>query len=298
MVIDKMKMLFIFLDGVGKGEKSEHNPFFYYHPKAYDIFLKEGNVLFLDATLGVEGLPQSATGQVTIYSGINAAKEVGFHINGQITPSLKRIIERQNIFTTLLRRGFKVDFANVYRNEYLQKLLNDKNFKMSVTSYMTLISGIRFKTVEDLLRGEGVYFDITNHVLIESGYEVPVFSPQRAAENLLNVLNKNDFVLFEHFKTDIIGHSCDMEKALELLKLLDEFILSLIEDLPEDACLVVTSDHGNIEDLSTKTHTKNKVPFLAYGNKKEIFALESIEQIYSSILKYFEIGTQRDDKER
>ncbi|ADQ41699.1 metalloenzyme domain protein [Caldicellulosiruptor acetigenus I77R1B] len=298
MVIDKMKMLFIFLDGVGKGEKNEASPFFYYHPKAYDIFLKDGNVLFLDATLGIEGLPQSATGQVTIYSGINAAKEVGFHINGQIAPSLKRIIERQNIFTTLLRHGFKVDFANVYRNEYLQKLLNDKNFKMSVTSYMTLISGIRFKTVEDLLRGEGVYFDITNHVLIESGYEVPVFSPQRAAENLLNVLNKNDFVLFEHFKTDIIGHSCDMEKALELLKLLDEFILSLIEELPEDACLVVTSDHGNIEDLSTKTHTKNKVPFLAYGNKKEIFALESIEQIYSSILKYFEIGTQRDDKER
>ncbi|ADQ47048.1 metalloenzyme domain protein [Caldicellulosiruptor kronotskyensis 2002] len=289
MVIDKMKMLFVFLDGVGKGEKNEYNPFFYYHSKAYDIFLKSGNVRFLDATLGIEGLPQSATGQVTIYSGINAAKEVGFHINGQITPSLKRIIDKQNIFTTLSRNGLKVDFANVYRSEYLQKLLNDKNFKMSVTSYMALTAGIRFKTVEDLLKSEGVYFDITNHVLIESGYEVPFFSPEKAAENLLNVLNKNDFVLFEHFKTDIIGHSCDMEKALELIKLLDDFMISLIEDLPKDACLVVTSDHGNIEDLSTKTHTKNKVPFLAYGNKKEIFAIESIEQIYSSILKYFEI---------
>lgn len=298
MVIDKMKMLFIFLDGVGKGEKNEYNPFFYYHPRAYDIFLKDGNVLFLDATLGIEGLPQSATGQVTIYSGINAAKEIGFHINGQITPSLKRIIDKQNIFTTLSRHGLKVDFANVYRNEYLQKLLNDKNFKMSVTSYMALTAGIRFKTVEDLLKSKGVYFDIANHVLIESGYEVPVFSPQRAAENLLNVLNKNNFVLFEHFKTDIVGHSCDMQKAIELLKLLDEFILSLIENLPKDTCLVVTSDHGNIEDLSTKTHTKNKVPFLVYGNKKEIFKLESIDQIYSSILKYFEIGTQRDDKER
>ncbi|BCS82068.1 alkaline phosphatase family protein [Anaerocellum diazotrophicum] len=292
-----MKMLFVFLDGVGKGEKSEVNPFFYYHPKAYEIFLKEGNVLFLDATLGVEGLPQSATGQVTIYSGINAAKEVGFHINGQITLSLKKIIDKQNIFTTLSRHGLKVDFANVYRNEYLQKILNDKNFKMSVTSYMALTAGIRFKTVGDLLKSEGVYFDITNQVLIESGYKVPVFSPEKAAENLLNILQKNNFVLFEHFKTDIIGHSCDMEKALELLKLLDEFIISLIENLPKDACLVVTSDHGNIEDLSTKTHTKNKVPFLAYGNKKEIFAIESIEQIYSSILKYFEIRTQRDDKE-
>lgn len=40
---------------------------------------------------------------------------------------------------------------------------------------MILILGIRFKMVEDFLRGEGVYFDIINYVLIESGYEVLVF---------------------------------------------------------------------------------------------------------------------------
>lgn len=290
MVIDKMKLLFIFLDGVGKGEKTEKNPFFYYHPISYDVFLKKGVVRFLDATLKVPGLPQSATGQVTIYSGINAAKEVGFHINGQITPSLKKIIDKRNIFKTLKQSGFRVDFANVYRNEYLQKLLNDKDFKMSVTSYMALKSEVRLKTVDDLLKNEGIYCDITNEILIESGYNVPVFSPQKAAENLLNILRKKHFVLFEHFKTDLIGHSCDLERAIELVKLLDEFVLYILKNLPDDACLVVTSDHGNIEDLSVKTHTLNSVPFLAYGKRQDIFeGIESIEQIYEYILKYFEI---------
>ncbi|WAM34069.1 alkaline phosphatase family protein [Caldicellulosiruptor morganii] len=290
MVTGKMKLLFIFLDGVGKGEKTVHNPFFYYHPEAYDVFLKKGIVRFLDATLQTPGLPQSATGQVTIYSGINAAKEVGFHINGQITPSLKKIISRKNIFKTLKQHRFKVDFANVYRNEYLQKLLNDSNFKMSVTSYMALVSGVKFKTAEDLLKGEGVYFDITNQILIESGYDVPVFSPQKASGNLLNILAKNHFVLFEHFKTDIVGHSCDLEEAKKLLKLLDEFIMHTLENLPDDACLIVTSDHGNIEDLSVRTHTFNPVPFLAYGKGQEIFNdMDSIEQVYKYILKYFGI---------
>lgn len=56
MVIDKMKMFFIFLDGVGKGEKNEVSFFFYYYLKVYDIFLKDGNVLFLDVMFGIEGL--------------------------------------------------------------------------------------------------------------------------------------------------------------------------------------------------------------------------------------------------
>ncbi|WP_039764669.1 MULTISPECIES: alkaline phosphatase family protein [unclassified Caldicellulosiruptor] len=290
MVIDKMKLLFIFLDGVGKGENKAHNPFFYYHPKSYDIFLEKGIVRFLDATLQTPGLPQSATGQVTIYSGINAAKEVGFHINGQITPSLKRIIDKKNIFKTLKQNGFKVDFANVYRDEYLQKLLNDKDFKMSVTSYMALTSEVRLKTLDHLLKGEGVYCDITNEILIQSGYDVPLFSPKKAAENLLNVLKKSHFVLFEHFKTDLVGHSCDMEKAIELVKTLDEFLVSIIENLPADVCIIVTSDHGNIEDLSVKTHTYNSVPFLAYGKGQGIFKdIASIEQVYEYILRYFEI---------
>jgi len=290
MVIDKMKLLFIFLDGVGKGEKTAYNPFFYYHPKSYDIFLKKGIVRFLDATLKVPGFPQSATGQVTIYSGINAAKEVGFHINGQITPSLKRIIDKKNIFKTLKQNGFKVDFANVYRDEYLQKLLNDKDFKMSVTSYMALTSEVRLKTIDYLLKGEGVYCDITNEILIENGYDVPLFSPEKAAENLLNVLKKSHFVLFEHFKTDLIGHSCDMEKAIELVKILDEFVLYTLKNLSSDECLIITSDHGNIENLSVKTHTYNSVPFLAYGKRQGIFkGIASIEQVYEYILRYFEI---------
>jgi len=291
-----MKLLFIFLDGVGKGDMNENNPFFYYMPKSYEAFSKHGTVKYIDACLEVDGIPQSATGQVSIYSGVNAAKEVGFHINGQITPSLRKIIDRRNIFQSLMKNNLKVDFANVYRDEYLLKILNDKNSRMSVTSYMSIVSGIELKTVEKLLCHEGIYFDITNHVLKESGYDVPIFSARKAAENLINVLDKNHFVLFEHFKTDLIGHLCDLQKAIDLIKLLDSFILEIIKLLPNDSTLMITSDHGNIEDLSIKTHTKNKVPLLVFGKRKEVFYdVDSIVKIYPAIMKYFGIEDEDED---
>jgi 2,3-bisphosphoglycerate-independent phosphoglycerate mutase len=35
--------------------------------------------------------------------------------------------------------------------------------------------------------------------------------------------------------------------------------------LSRDTLLLITSDHGNLEDLSTSSHTLNQVPLLAVG---------------------------------
>jgi bisphosphoglycerate-independent phosphoglycerate mutase (AlkP superfamily) len=40
----------------------------------------------------------------------------------------------------------------------------------------------------------------------------------------------------------------------------------------ERTTLVVTSDHGNIEDLSTRSHTQNPVPLMARGWAANAFA--------------------------
>ena len=49
----------------------------------------------------------------------------------------------------------------------------------------------------------------------------------------------------------------------------------------EESVVIVTSDHGNIEDLSVKTHTRNRVMTLLWGRgsesvKDEIRTLEDI----------------------
>ena len=57
-----------------------------------------------------------------------------------------------------------------------------------------------------------------------------------------------------------------MEEATKILRDLDgllEGILSAFE--AHSMLLTITSDHGNLEDLSTKSHTRNPVPLIAVG---------------------------------
>jgi phosphopentomutase len=51
-----------------------------------------------------------------------------------------------------------------------------------------------------------------------------------------------------------------------VLASLDRFVGALLDRLdPARDLLVLASDHGNLEDLGTKTHTRNPVPLVALG---------------------------------
>ena len=58
-----------------------------------------------------------------------------------------------------------------------------------------------------------------------------------------------------------------MEEATRVLGMIDALLEGFMASFdPEAVLLIVTSDHGNLEDLSTKTHTRNPVPFIAAGS--------------------------------
>ncbi|HEX8385128.1 MAG TPA: hypothetical protein VF576_03035, partial [Rubricoccaceae bacterium] len=60
--------------------------------------------------------------------------------------------------------------------------------------------------------------------------------------------------------------SRDPARAAEVLFSLDRFFQSLLGLLDPDLdLLVVTSDHGNLESLVTKSHTTNPVPLAVMG---------------------------------
>lgn len=289
-----MKLIFIFIDGVGLGERDkEKNPFYKANIPTWDYILKIGRLIETDACLDVEGLPQSATGQTSIFTGINASKVLGRHLHGQPTETLKKIIRTNNLFKELLERGLKVTNANVYRPEYLSKILDpvEKKYKPSVTTVMTLSSGLNCRTLEDYNLGKGIYHDINSRILVEAGHVENTISPSDAAKRLYNISRENDFTMFEHFMTDIIGHKRSMEEAVKNIELIDSFLGELIKlvDLEEDF-IIITSDHGNIEDLSTKTHTFNKVPTVILGNRRQIdiIDIKSLIDIMPVILSIFD----------
>jgi bisphosphoglycerate-independent phosphoglycerate mutase (AlkP superfamily) len=53
---------------------------------------------------------------------------------------------------------------------------------------------------------------------------------------------------------------------------LDQF-LDAVEKLcvPAGILLVITSDHGNIEDMGVRGHTRNPVPMIAVGSEAMAF---------------------------
>jgi 2,3-bisphosphoglycerate-independent phosphoglycerate mutase len=244
-----------------------------------------------ETTLGVAGLPQSATGQTVIFSGVNAAQVGGRHINGFPTQALRRILRERSIFKILNAAGFRTVFANAFTKEYFEKAERGK-LRHSVTTTAALAGDCRLLMVEDLQAGVAIYQDITNEQLRERGYSLPLIEPEEAAANLVKLASRNDYTLFEYFQTDRCGHKQDWDWARKILRRMDRFLATIVRQMDEAGLdLLIISDHGNIEDLSVKTHTLNPVPALAIGKRAgEFDGIRSLTDIYPAVLGYFKLA--------
>lgn len=260
-----MRVLYVFIDGVGYGPVGGQNPVC---PEVCPTLfaLMEGAVR-LDACLGVPGLPQSATGQATLYTGVNAAQVMGRHKEGFPGPTLCRLLQEDNLFLAARRKGLRVCFADAYFADAPEELAA-RRFK-SVTTIMALTAPETLRFQRDMLAGRAVVHDLTREALVPKGYTGPTITPETAGEHLLGVAGENDLTLFEFFLTDIAGHSQDYARAAKTLGALDAFLAVVTEGRPEDLLLVITSDHGNIEDLGTRGHTFNQVPLIALGPRAD-----------------------------
>ncbi|MGE5550209.1 MAG: hypothetical protein ACM3ZC_06720 [Bacteroidota bacterium] len=249
-----------------------------------------GGGVAVDATLGISGLPQSATGQVTLFTGRNASALLGRHQNGFPGARLQRLLAKYSIFRQVRASGREAAFANAFTAEYFAAVATGR-WRYSATTLAALAGGVRLRFLDDLMAGRAVYQDLTREGLRERGYDVPPASPEDCGLTLARLARDCAFCLFEYFQTDIAGHSRDPVLPPSRLHQLDRFLGSLLSavDLSRDLVLVA-SDHGNIEDLSTRSHTANPVPLLAFGPGQRAFldGLESMVQITPRIMAAIE----------
>ena len=91
-------------------------------------------------------------------------------------------------------------------------------------------------------------------------------APQ-AGYKLAELARQYDFSLFEYWASDYAGHKQQMETAVGLMETFDGVLGGLVEAWDDDGLILVTSDHGNMEDLFTRRHTDAHVPALVIGNK-------------------------------
>jgi hypothetical protein len=273
-----MSVLLFFIDGLGIGSRGPLNPLDgLVGAEPLAIFrdeklttIHDGIVVPTDACLGVEGRPQSASGQTTILTGVNVPATLGYHKQGFPNAAMLEIIREHSIFLQLTRAGIKpITFANTYT----QKFFEERPRWVSATTAAVEAAGLAFRKVDDLKAGRAVYQDFTNAMLIERGEEVGPRTAEEAATVLARIVGENRFTLYEYFITDKVGHAQDRHAAKLVLKNLAQFIRGVLKQIDlNSTSVILTSDHGNIEDLSTRNHTLNKVPTIVWGADKEHIA--------------------------
>lgn len=278
-----MTIFFVFLDGVGLGEdQPEKNPFsaiqLPFLSSVLDgrpllqaeapVHTTKASLLSLDASMGVDGFPQSATGQAVLLTGINIPLAIGYHYGPKPDDNTARFLSAGGLFGELIKYGKKVTFLNAYPQRYFDTIKSGKHLYSSFPLAATN-SGMVLLNSQDLMAGNAVSADITGLGWKEflNVENMEVKTPFKVGTELAKRSAKYDLVFFEYWLTDYAGHRQDMMEARKILLQIDEFLQGISQSMRSDDLILVTSDHGNMEDLATRRHTMNHVPLILIGNE-------------------------------
>ncbi len=284
-----MRILFIFVDGIGLGDNdAENNPFAAADlPTLHSLTAGQrwlratgraesarSTLIPTDACLGVGGRPQSATGQAAILTGINVPKVLGYHYGPKPDVLVAAIVRQNNFIRGLAAHGLPISFLNAYPPAFFESLRNGKRL-LSSNQLAMHTAGVPLHGKEALYEGRALSADFTGEgwrTLL--GYpDAPLLSPFEAGQRMAHLAMEYRLTFFDHWVTDYVGHRGTMDEAIRRLKVLDEVLAGILEEWDDVAGLVVlTSDHGNLEDLSTRGHTTNPVPTLVIGRQRQAFA--------------------------
>ncbi len=291
-----MPLLIVFLDGVGLGAADPaanplvRTPTPTLHgllggPLVLRGVVDRPGVLLVptDATLGVPGLPQSATGQTALLCGVNAPAIAGRHVTAFPTQELRDLLARQSFFARARAAGARVALANAYSPEYFAAIAS-RRLRMAAVSYAAQAAGVRLRTLDDLISGRAVFHDLTNGRLRQWGHDLPEVTPRASGRRLAAIAAEEDLTFFEFFLTDLAGHGRIPLTSDAVVAMVDELLAGVLER-PDGMTVLITSDHGNIEDDRTTGHTTNPVPTLAIGPGREAFrSVTAITDVAHAIL--------------
>src|SRR5690606_2614611 len=107
--------------------------------------------------------------------------------------------------------------------------------------------------------------DLTGALLRRSNPGLRTISAAESARELRQLALRHEFTFFDFWLSDHVGHRGSFAEAAELVGQLGEFLAEALTDRNDGLTVLVTPDHGDLEDKTVKTHTRAAVPLLASG---------------------------------
>jgi 2,3-bisphosphoglycerate-independent phosphoglycerate mutase len=322
-------LLFLFLDGVGIGPADPaRNPFLTarlphlreilggHLPtlEAPEVTSSRAVAFPIDACLGVDGTPQSGTGQTALLTGENAPRMFGRHFGPWVPTTLRSLVEERSLLKRSVEAGHATAFANAYpklwpaghprmRRRRAPRAENAKadldaeggsGRRVAAPPLAARAASLLTRHEEALAAGDAISSEITNegwrHHL---GFtDLPEIGAHQAGKNLARIAAGARLTLFAHYATDTAGHRGGLEGAVGALERVDEFLGGILSDLPSDALLLIASDHGNIEDVSTG-HTRNPALGVIVGPDASARRerIDSLVDVAPSLLDWLDSST-------
>ncbi len=279
---------------------------------AAPVHARDATLLGIDATLGLDGLPQSGPGQTALLTGEDAPRLFGRHFGPWVPVALRPVVAGESFLARAAVAGRRVAFANAYPEELLalaglaaeaaagapgaraldrEALARLPGPLRAGPPLAALGAGVLTRHTPALERGDAVASEIVNDGWREhlARSRVPAISAGQAGRNLARIAAASDLTLFAHYATDAAGHHRELTPAIAAAERLDAFLGGLLDGLPPDILLVVASDHGNLEDCR-EGHTRNPALFLAAGAGHDAFShgLRRLTDLAPRVLKWLE----------
>lgn len=284
-----MHILLIFVDGVGLGAddpainplSAAHTPTLWALANGRKWSNETGRqssaraeFVPTDPVMGVAGRPQSGTSQAAILTGINVPAQLGYHFGPKPDEATRALLERINLFKTVVESGKTADLINAYPPRLHFDINRGKTLRSSI-QHAAWAAGLPMHTVEDLMSGDAMSEEWTGKAWREFlGYaDAPLYTPLEAGRKMVELSRRYDFAFFSHWLTDIIGHRGPFAGGVSLWETIDAVMQGALEVWDDsEGLMILTSDHGNFEDLSHGKHTENLVPTLIIGERKAEYA--------------------------
>lgn len=284
-----MHILMIFLDGVGLGEDNpDINPFAAGHfPVLQSLACgqhwlnntgtqqtQRAAFVPTDPRMGVDGRPQSASGQAAILTGRNIPRIIGEHYGPKPNQAIRDLLAEDNFFKQVITYGKSAALLEAYPPTWHHGINSGKNLPSSY-QFAAQSAGLRFMDIDDLRAGSAISGDWTGEAWqSRMGFDgIPVLTPYEAGMRLVNISRRYDFAFFSHWITDVVGHRGTLEDAIRLLVTFDSVMAGILDTWHDDEGLVIiASDHGNIEAIGSRKHTENDVPTVIIGSEKQVVA--------------------------
>ena len=246
-----------------------------------------------DAALGLPGRPQSATGQATILTGRNVPRLVGEHYGPKPNKAVAAIVQQGTLFHEVAQAGGRAALITPYPEGYFAAVASGKRLYSAVPLAVTS-AGWPLFSVDELRNGRAVSPGFTGEAWRDMlGYDdIPILSLTEAGQQIARIASAYDLSFFEHWPSDRAGHRGTLAEAVAHLEMLDTVLGGLIEAWDEeDGLLIITSDHGNIEEKDHRQHTLNPVPTILVGHGQEqaakrIHSLVDIAAVVRAALGY------------